>query len=191
MDNIKIRTQLTASFLAVYGCAGDSNMIAAYVQVLQDIPIDVLSRAYDKVMLECDKRPVPAIVYKAAKNLVEQHNGTKMPTWAEVQTEIQKGLARVWYHGCLGEQVSDELYGKPCDPKWSRPEVKAIVDTYGFENLGRTNESDMPIVWAQLRKAYESIIQNKQEREVNAYVLGGGNELKKLVSNTAKQIKGV
>ena len=181
MDNIKIRTQLTTSFLAVYGCAGDGNMIAAYVQVLQDIPVEILGRAYDKVMLECDKRPVPAIVYKAAKSLLEQHNGTNLLPWAEVQKEIQQGITRTWYHGCLGEEVSDELYGKPCSPKWSRPEVKAVVDTYGFDNLGKCNESDMPIVWSQLRKAYESIVQGKQEKEVNAYVLGGGNEFKKLV----------
>ena len=62
MDNKQIRVQLTTSFLAVYGCAGDGNMIAAYVQVLQDIPVEVLRKAYDKVMLTCDKRPVPAVV---------------------------------------------------------------------------------------------------------------------------------
>ena len=191
MDNVKIRTQLTSSFLAVYGCAGDGNMIAAYVQVLQDIPIEVLRKAYDKVMLECDKRPVPAVVYKAAKSLIGQHNGTNVLSWADVQKEIQQGLTRTWFHGCLGEDVPDELYGKSCDPKWSRPEVKAVVDTYGFDNLCKCLESDMPIVWSQLRKAYEQIIQGKQDKEINTYLLGGGNEFKQLVSNTTKQIKGV
>lgn len=191
MDNVKIRTQLTASFLTIYGCAGDGNMIAAYVQVLQDIPIEVLRKAYDKVMLECDKRPVPAIVYKAAKSLVEDINGTKVIPWADAQKEIQQGIKRTWFHGCLGEPVPDELYGKPCEPKWSTPEIKAIVDSYGFKNIGKVNESDMPIVWAQLRKAYESIIQNKQEKEVNSYVLGGESKFKLLVDSTAKKIKGV
>lgn len=189
MDNIKIRTQLTASFLAIYGCAGDGNMIAAYVQVLQDIPIEVLRKAYDKVMLECDKRPVPAIVYKAAKSLMEEANGTKMIPWAEVQKEIQQGITRTWFHGCLGEQVSDEDYGKPCGPKWSRPEVEAVVDSYGYDNLCKCNVSDMPIVWAQLRKAYESLMQNKREKEINGYILGGESKFKALVEKT--KIKGV
>ena len=191
MDNVKIRTQLTSSFLAVYGCAGDGNIIAAYVQVLQDIPIEVLGKAYDKVMLECDKRPVPAIVYRAAKNLVETHNGTNALPWGEVQKEIQQGINRVWFHGCLGEPVSDEEYGKPCSPKWSRPEIKTVVDTYGFDNLCKCLESDMPIVWSQLRKAYESIMESKKENEVNGYILGGGSKLKQLVNTTTKRIKGV
>ena len=104
----------------------------------------------------------------------------RVKPWVEVQKEIQQGITRTWYHGCLGEDVPDELYGKTCDPKWSTPEVKAAVDSYGFDNLGKVLESDMPIVWAQLRRAYEQACEHKKDAETNAHVLAGA-ELKQLV----------
>ena len=45
------------------------------------------------------------------------------------------------------------------------------MDSYGFCNLGKALETDMPIIWAQLRKAYESACVRKQEITVNKHVL--------------------
>ena len=95
-----------------------------------------------------------------------------------------------WFKGCLGEiPPTHEDYGKSCEPMWSTPEVKATVDSYGYDNLGRCLEADMPVVWAQLRKAYEQICKRKEETAVNKYVLKQGeDELKKLTSGLSKKM---
>ena len=157
MDNVKIRTQLTTSFLSLYGCAGDGNMIAAYVHVLSDIPIDVLRAAYDKVLLECEKRPVPATVYKAAKSLVAEQNGTNQLTWAEAWKEIER------------QMVENGIYGKP---HFSMPEIEETVNAYGWRNLCETLAKDMGIVRAQLKNMYLEICNRKEEQRINSYVLG-------------------
>ena len=157
MDNLQIRTQLTTSFLAVYGCAGDGNMIASYVQVFQDVPIEILRAAYDKVLLESEKRPVPATIYKAVKSLTEETNGTKQFSWAEAWKEIDQQLRTV---GSWGK------------PKFSRPEIEKAVRAYGWTNLCQTLIKDMPIVQAQLRNIYQEICNRKDEQKINGYVLG-------------------
>ena len=157
MDELKIRTQLTTSFLAVYGCASDGNMIAAYVQVLQDIPVDVLRASFDKVLLECEKRPVPAVVYKAAKSLVEEQNGTRKLTWAEAWKEIEQ------------QMIENGVYAKP---HFSRPEIEETVNAYGWRNLCETLTKDMGIVRSQLKNMYLDICNRKEEQRINGYVLG-------------------
>ena len=98
-------------------------------------------------------------------------SGDRVKTWAEAQKEIAAGMTRTWFKGCLGEPVSKEDYGKPCAPMWTTPEIAAAVDSYGFDNLCRALESDMPIVWAQLRKAYEAATTRKAEKEINEPLL--------------------
>ena len=157
MDNAQIRTQLTVSFLAVYGCSGDGNMVAAYTQVLQDIPIEVLRAAYDKVLLECERRPVPATVYKAAKSLLGQQCGTDVLPWADAWAEIEHQMKEAF------------IYAKP---KFSRPEIYEAVKAYGWVDLCSTPSKDMQIARAQLRDIYREVCSRKESREVNGYILG-------------------
>ena len=98
-------------------------------------------------------------------------------TWQEAQEEIRQGINRTWFHGCMGEEVPDELYGKPCEPKWSTDEVRQTVETYGMANIGKANEQDMPFVWGQLKNIYTTICNRKQEDAVNRFVLGQGRLL--------------
>lgn len=170
MDNKQIRVQLTTSFLAVYGCAGDGNMIAAYVQVLQDIPVEILRKAYDKVMLTCDKRPVPAVVYKTAKELVEQFNGTNILSWAEAWKEIEKQMKEVF------------VYGKP---KFSRKEIEETVRAYGWRDLCETDAKNMNTARAQLRNMYYEICNKSEDQKINGYLLGN-NQLLETVKKIGK-----
>lgn len=169
MDNVKIRTQLTASFLAVYGCAGDGNMIASYVHVLSDIPIEVLRAAFDKVLLESEKRPLPATVYKAAKALVEEKSGSRKLPWAEAWKEID------------GQMRKNGVYSNPV---FSRPEIAEAVRAYGWRNLCETLTKDMGTARAQLRNMYQDICERAEEERINQYVLGNN----KLLENKIKQI---
>ena len=185
MDKEQIdKTKYIASLFAAFGQSGDGARIAIYYRMLKDVPLKVLKLAIDKLILESKYLPTIAEIREALKALVEESNGTRIKTWQEAQAEIAKGITRSWFHGCLGEDVPDDLYGKPCEPKWSTPEIKAAVDSYGMDNIAMVNASDMPIVWSQLRKAYEQACQRKKEKEVNTYVLEKGGEKIQALTNS-------
>ena len=172
------KAKIIASMFACYGSAGDGVRIATYTKVLSDIPTDILSKACRKLLLESKFVPSIAEIVEASRSLMGTINeDQKVLSWAEAQKEIKQGINRTWYHGCLGEEVSDELFGKPCEPKWSTDEIRETIEAYGMDNIGKANESDMPIVWSQLRKIYETICLRKKEEIVNNYVLGEGKLL--------------
>lgn len=185
------RTKVIAFLFTCYGKAHESEQMVAYVQMLSDIPLDVLNSVCRKSVGTHKFLPGIAEIIEDCRTLLAESSGNRVKTWAEAQKEIQRGITMTWFHGCLGEDVPDELYGKPCEPKWSTPEIKAAVDSYGLDNIGRAMESDMPIVWAQLRKAYEQACERKRDVEVNKFVLGGGNELKLITDKVTKKIGGM
>lgn len=145
-----------------------------YASMLADIPPKLLNKTIKKCI--CEQKFLPAIaeIRQAAMSLMGTVDPSrKVKTWQEAQTEISKGLSRTWFVGCLGEVPADYPdFGQPCEPKWSTPEIKAAVDSYGLDSLNRVMEDDMPTVWAQLRRAYDQACQRKDEAAVNSYVLG-------------------
>lgn len=187
----KRKVEIITEFFALYGQAGDGERIAAYVRKFNDIPAELLQMACDQQALRSKFLPSVAELVEGMLSLIGTVDDTRrVKLWNEAQKEIQNGITRTWFHGCLGEPVPDELYGKSCDPKWSTPEVKAAVDSYGYENIGKVSESDMPIVWAQLRKAYESACERKQELTVNTHVLEkDADKLKEIVSRIGGKMK--
>ena len=177
MDD-KAKAKIIASMFSAFGQGSDGVRIATYTRVLCDIPTDILSKACRKLLLESKFVPSIAEIVEASRSLMGTiDKGKKVLSWAEAQREIKQGINRTWYHGCLGEEVSDELYGKPCEPKWSTDEIRQTIETYGMDNIGKAQESDMPIVWSQLRKIYETICLRKKEESINNYILGEGNLL--------------
>ena len=168
----KRKVEIITKFFALYGQAGDGERIAEYVRMFTDIPVELLQMACDQQALRSKFLPSVAELVEGMRSLIGTVDDTRrVKPWNEAQKEIQEGITRTWFHGCLGESVSDDDYGKPCEPKWSTVEIKEAVDSYGFCNLGKALESDMPIIWAQLRKAYESACARKQEIIVNKHVL--------------------
>lgn len=168
----KRKVEIITKFFALYGQAGDGERIAEYVRMFTDIPVELLQMACDQQALRSKFLPSVAELVEGMRSLIGSvDNKRRVKPWHEAQKEIQEGITRTWFHGCLGEPVSDEDYGKPCEPKWSTAEIKEAVDSYGFCNLGKALESDMPIIWAQLRKAYESACARKQEIIINKNVL--------------------
>lgn len=145
-----------------------------YASMLADIPPKLLNKTVKKSI--CEQKFLPAIaeIRQAAMSLMGTVDPSrKVKTWAEAQKEIARGLSRTWFVGCLGEVPFDHPgFGQPCEPKWSTPEIKAAVDSYGLDSLNRVMEADMPTVWAQLRRAYDQACQRKDEAAVNSYVLG-------------------
>lgn len=174
-----------------YGKAHEAEQMVAYVQMLSDIPLNVLDSVCRKAIANHKFLPSIAEIIEDCRTLLAENSGNRVKTWAEAQKEIQRGITMTWFHGCLGETVPDELYGKPCKPKWSTVEIKMAVDSYGLDNLCRANEKDMPIVWSQIKKIYEQLCERKREEEVNGFVLGGGNEIKLITDKVTKKIGGM
>ena len=188
MDKRTVQS-ITTLFMA-YG-KNEPERMAIYCKMLADVPADVLSATVEKAVIQNKFLPTIAELREAVKSLCGSVNASqRVKPWVEAQKEIQKGITRTWFHGCLGEDVPDELYGKTCDPKWSTPEIKAAVDSYGFDNLGKVLENDMPIVWAQLRNAYEQACNASKEKETNAFVLNGREQqFKELVGKVSGFLK--
>lgn len=182
MVDTSTNAKIIASMFACYGQGQDGVRIATYTSVLTDIPTDILSKVCRKMILESKFLPSVAEIVEASRSLMGTIDESyRVKPWGEVQKEIQRGITRIWFHGCLGEDVPADLYGKPCDPKWSNEDVRQTVEAYGFENIGKAKVDEMPIVWSQLRKIYESICDRKREESVNRFVLGAGS----LLGNTS------
>ena len=180
MDRRKLQA-MTTLFIA-YGKQNETERIALYCKAFNDVPTEILQKIVEKVINDCEYLPSVARMREAGRSLIGSVDETqRVKPWVEVQKEIQQGLSRTWYVGCLGEvPFDDPRFGQPCEPIWSTPEVKAAVDSYGLDNLNKVLESDMPIVWSQLRKAYEQACERKKDNETNTLVLAG-SELKQLV----------
>lgn len=184
MDKRKT-VKIISTLFSAYGQANDGNRIAVYTEMLADMPPALLQASCKKLMATSHFLPAIADIIDAAKSLNAEASGERVKTWAEAQKEIAAGITRTWYKGCLGEEVSDDEYGKPCAPIWSTPEIAAAVDSYGFDNLCRALESDMPIVWAQLRKAYEATTTRKAEKAINEPLIAEF----KLITQNVKLLK--
>lgn len=161
-------------FMAYPQAAKSEDTMNVYATMLDDVPAGLLNKTIKKCICEQKFLPSVAEIRQAAQSLMGSVDPSlRVKTWAEAQKEIARGLSRTWFVGCLGEVPFDHPdFGRPCEPKWSTPEIKAAVDSYGLDNLNRVMEDDMPTVWAQLRRAYDQACQRKDEAVVNSYVLG-------------------
>mgnify|MGYP002626535778 CR=1 FL=1 len=174
----KRRAEIITSLLAAYGQASDGERIAEYVKTFRNIPPELLEAVCEKLKIQSNFVPSIAEIVDGLRSLIGSANEKqRVKPWNEAQAEIAKGISRTWFRGCLGEIPPDHPdYGQACEPMWSTPEIKAAVDSYGMDNLALVLAKDMPVVWAQLRKAYESACASKQDKAVNAYILGARSE---------------
>ncbi len=153
----KKRTQILATMFAAYGQAGDEKRLAAYSMALADIPEDMLMRSCHKLMLEKVFLPAIAEIVQACRSLVGSVDGAKRErTWAEAWEEIKAQVKRCGH------------YEKPT---WSTPEIAAAVKSYGYTDLCNLNRDELQTASAQCRRFYEDACKNKNDQDVNDYVL--------------------
>ncbi len=157
-QELEKRTQIITTMLAVYDKAGDKNMIVSYVELLKDLPVDVLQAACRKLSLESEYRPTPAVIIKAAQSLVEQATGTGVPSWDEALKEIEHEMRTTF------------IYGKP---HFSCKEIEDTVNAFGWVPLCCMEAKSAPVIQAQMRNVYLSICERRKTERINAYVLGG------------------
>ena len=148
---------ITMLFTA-FGQSGEAERMAMYVEMLQDIPADVLDKVCRKAILECKFLPSIAELVQSANNLVGDMTGNGTPTWEEAWQEIEK------------EMKDTFVYGKP---QFSHPEITQAVESFGWEELCSVLTRDLPIVRAQLRDMYNNICADNRKKEINRHVVGG------------------
>ena len=79
---------ITMLFTA-FGQGSDAERIAMYVEMLQDIPDDVLDKVCRKTILESKFLPSIAELLQSARNLIGDMTGNGTPTWEEAWKEIE------------------------------------------------------------------------------------------------------
>ena len=169
-DKIK-RAKIITTLFAAYGQSSDAERMATYVEMLKDIPAEVLDRVCKKAILECKYLPSIAELFEGTQNLVRESNGTSIVPFAQVWEEIMKQL--------------DETYFDWEEGTYSRKEIKQLVDAFGgLRELRMMQTSEVPIIRAQMNKMYDGICARNKERHTNEYVLGAaylidsGNEVR-------------
>lgn len=159
--------KIIASMFACFGQGQDGVRIATYVNVLSDIPTDILSKVCRKMILECKFLPSVAEIVEASRSLVgSMDESSRTKTWAEAWQEIEHQMQECF------------VYGKPV---FSTKEIESAVKMYGWHELCETPSKDMRIAKAQLRDMYHEVCERSREESVNNFVLGAGN----LLGNTS------
>lgn len=156
-SNIERRGKAIAKMFAVFGQSSDGERMALYVDLLKDIPADVLEVACKKACMESQYLPTVAELIKSAKDLVAEANGTKPVPFAEAWEEILKVLRETY--------VWDV-------PQFSHTEIQQLVNSFGWEELRMMETKDVPIIRSQLKGMYEAICQRSEEKAINGYLLG-------------------
>ena len=158
MVDTSTNAKIIASMFACYGQGQDGVRIATYVNVLSDIPTDILSKVCKKMVLESKFLPSVAEMVEASRSLIgSMDESSRTKTWAEAWQEIEHQMQECF------------VYAKPV---FSTNEIEKAVKMYGWHELCETPSKDMRIAKAQLRDMYHEVCQRSKEESVNNYVLG-------------------
>lgn len=149
----KAITMLFGSF----GQSNDAERMAIYVEMLNDIPADVLDKVCKKAILECKFLPSVAELVQSARNFIGDMTGNSTPTWEEAWKEIEHEMQTTFVYGT---------------PQFSHMEIKQAVDAFGWQELCSVLTKDLPIVRAQLRDMYNNICAENRKKEINRHVIG-------------------
>ena len=157
-DKAKKAKSLTMLFTC-FGQGNEAERIAMYVEMLDNIPAEVLDAVCKKTIYECKYLPSVAEILQATKNLVGSVNGTGVKPFNEAWKEIEKEMKDTFVYG---------------EPNFSTPEITEAVKCFGWNELCSVLTKDLPIVRAQLRDIYNMVCEQKKEETVNNHVLGRG-----------------
>ena len=149
------QAKIITTMFACYGQSQDGTRIAMYVEMLQEIPADVLDQVCRKAIMESKYLPSIAEILQAARDFTGEETLPFADAWDEIETQMKEAF----------------VYDKP---KFSRPEIERTVKAFGWQELCEVTTKELPIVRAQLRDMYNSICEQSRKTKVNNYVRGEG-----------------
>lgn len=142
-----------------FGKADDADRLAIYGKMLEDMPVELLSKAVKKLILEKSFLPSVAEVVAAGKSIAAEVNAAnRLPDWQEAWAEIERAV-----------QSSGA-------PKFSHPIIALAVKTYGLNNLKTCSVEMWGAAHAQMRRLYDDLCKRYTDKEINAYVIGDARQ---------------
>ena len=158
--------------LAFKGNIDDARM-RIYVEMLSDIPPQILETAVKKLIMTNKFLPSIAEIRETAYGIKGTISGTAAPDESEAWGEVIKAIRSVGY------------YGKP---KFSHEAITAAVNNIGWQDICMTTYDGMNTLRAQFRRAYQLAAQRQKDNRDNA-VLGISPSNEKLKQLTGKLVK--
>ena len=160
--------------LAFKGNLDDARM-RLYVEMLSDIPPQILEAAVKKLIMTNKFLPSIAEIREVAYGIKGIISGTAAPDESEAWGEVIKAIQSVGY------------YGKP---KFSHEAITTAVNNIGWQDICMTTIEGMNTLRAQFRRAYQLAAQRQKDNRDNA-VLGispNNEKLKQLTGNVVKRL---
>lgn len=160
--------------LAFKGNLDDARM-RLYVEMLSDIPPQILEAAVKKLIMTNKFLPSIAEIRETAYGIKGTISGTAAPDESEAWGEVVKAIQSVGY------------YGKP---KFSHEAITTAVNNIGWQDICMTTNDGMNTLRAQFRRAYQLAAQRQKDNRNNA-VLGispKNEKLKQLTGNLVKRL---
>lgn len=160
--------------LAFKGNLDDARM-RLYVEMLSDIPPQILEAAVKKLIMTNKFLPSIAEIRETAYGIKGTISGTAAPDESEAWGEVVKAIQAVGY------------YGKP---KFSHEAITTAVNNIGWQDICMTTYDGMNTLRSQFRRAYQLAAQRQKDNRDNA-VLGispNNEKLKQLTGNVVKKL---
>nr|DAQ50273.1 MAG TPA: replisome organizer [Caudoviricetes sp.] len=158
--------------LAFKGNLDDARM-RLYVEMLSDIPPQILEAAVKKLIMTNKFLPSIAEIRETAYGIKGTISGTAAPDESEAWGEVVKAIQSVGY------------YRKP---KFSHEAITTAVNNIGWQDICMTTNDGMNTLRAQFRRAYQLAAQRQKDNRDNA-VLGISPSNEKLKQLTGKLVK--
>lgn len=160
--------------LAFKGNLDDARM-RLYVEMLSDIPPQILEAAVKKLIMTNKFLPSIAEIRETAYGIKGTISGTAAPDESEAWGEVVKAIQSVGY------------YRKP---KFSHEAITTAVNNIGWQDICMTTIEGMNTLRSQFRRAYQLAAQRQKDNRDNA-VLGispNNEKLKQLTGNVVKRL---
>lgn len=160
--------------LAFKGNLDDARM-RLYVEILSDIPPQILEAAVKKLIMTNKFLPSIAEIRETAYGIKGTISGTAVPDESEAWGEVVKAIRSVGY------------YRKP---KFSHEAITTTVNNIGWQDICMTTIEGMNTLRAQFRRAYQLAAERQKDNRDNA-VLGispNNEKLKQLTGNIVKRL---
>ena len=158
-----------------YNASLDDNRLRLYVEMLSDIPPQILEASVKKLIMTNKFLPSIAEIREVAYGIKGIISGTAAPDESEAWGEVIKAIQSVGY------------YGKP---KFSHEAITTAVNNIGWQDICMTTNDGMNTLRSQFRRAYQLAAQRQKDNRDNA-VLGispGNEKLKQLTGKLVKRL---
>lgn len=156
-----------------YNASLDDARLRLYVEMLSDIPPQILEVAVKKLIMTNKFLPSIAEIRETAYGIKGTISGTAAPDESEAWGEVAKAIRSVGY------------YGKP---KFSHEAITVAVNNIGWQDICMTTNDGMNTLRSQFRRAYQLAAQRQKDNRDNV-VLGISPNNEKLKQLTGKLVK--